>query len=119
MPRKKRPLSPLEKRRNDYRAWFDKCNPQETQVRDALKRAAKLIWSRQTLTEQNTEETRDHNGIGYGAFDAKFAGRLVNWKGTYTHKMANAACKMLRKYSRQLAEIKLAEEAQQCPIAQV
>lgn len=109
MPRTKRPKSPLEQQCDEIRAWFDKCDPTQTQVRDNIKRAVKLIWQRQTLAEQEAEETRDHNGIGFGAYDAQFAARIVNWKGMLTEKLAFAARKMIRKYAKQLAEIKLAE----------
>lgn len=105
-----RTKSPLNQRRDKIRAWFDSCDPKDTQVRDALKRAAKLIWQRQTLAEQDSEETHDHNSIGYGAYDAKFAARIVNWKGMLTEKMALAARKMLRKYALQLADIALRKE---------
>lgn len=100
-----RQKSPLNQKRDEIRAWFDNCDPAKTQVRDALKRAAKMIWQRQTIAEQDAEETQDHNGVGYGAYDAKFAARLVSWKGMFTERLAFRARKMLKKYARQLAEI--------------
>ena len=105
-----RPKSPLNQRTDDIRAWFDNCNPNTTQARDNIKRAAKLIWDRQTLAEQDSEETHDDNGIGYGAFDAKFAARIVHWNGTLTPRMAFAGRKMIRKYAKQLADIALRKE---------
>lgn len=107
MPRKK---SELNQRRDKIRDWFDACDPKDTQIRDALKRAAVTLWRRQTLAEQDAEETKDHNGIGYGAYDAKFAARLVNWQGMFTEKLAFAARKMLKKYAKQLAEIAIEKE---------
>jgi len=107
MPRAK---SPLNQKRDEIRAWFDSCDPKQTQVKDALKRAAKMIWDYQTLAEQEAGETKDHNGVGYGAYDAKFAARIVNWNGTLTDKLAFAARKMLRKYAKQLAGIVLRKE---------
>ena len=101
---------PLTIRTEAIRAWFDNCDPTQTQVRDALKRAAKLIWAYQTLDEQATATTKDHNGVGYNGVDSEFASRIVNWRGTLTPRMALAARKMLRKYARQLAGIKLREE---------
>lgn len=103
-------VSPVNKRRNEIRAWFDSCDPTTTQTKDALKRAAKMIWQRQTHAEQESATTTDHNNIGYGRYDAKFAFRIVHWNGTLTNQLAMAARKMLRKYARQLAEIKLSEE---------
>lgn len=102
-----RQKNPLNQRRDEIREWFANCDPVTTQTRDNLKRAAKLIWERQTFAEQDSETTTDDNGIGYNGFDAKFASRIVHWKGTLTVKMAMAARKMLRKYARQLAEIAL------------
>lgn len=106
-----RTKSLLNQRCDIIRDWFDNCDPTKTQTRDRLKKAANLIWQRQTLDEQEAGETRDHNGIGYGAFDVKFADRIVHWDGTITVKMAMAACKMLRKYSLQFADIALKREA--------
>lgn len=105
-----RTKNPINVKRDEIRAWFDSCDPTKTQTKDALKRAAKLIWNYQTLAEQATGETKDHNGVGYGAYDAKFAGRIVNWNGTLTDKLAFASRKMLRKYALQLASITLRKE---------
>ncbi len=102
-----RKKSELNHRRDEIRAWFKNCDPKETQVRDNLKRAAKLIWQRQTHQEQDSAKTIDHNGIGYNGYDADFASRIINWKGTLTEQMAFGARKMLKKYARQLADIAL------------
>ncbi len=102
---------PLNQKRDELRAWFDACDPTKTQVKDARKRSAKLIWERQTAAEQDSQETHDDNGIGYGAYDAKFAARIVKWNGMLTDKMAMAARKLLRKYAKQLADITLRKEA--------
>lgn len=110
MPRTKKPKSPLDQRRDEIRAWFDNCNPKQTQVRDKIKYAVKRIWQRQTIDEQNAGETRDANGVGFSGHDANFAARIVNWNGMLTEKLALAARNMIRKYARQLAEMKLAEE---------
>ena len=107
----KRKRNPVLVKRDQIRAWFDSCDPTTTQVKDALKRAAKMIWQRQTLSEQESITTIDDNGVGYNGYDADFASRIVNWKGTLTDKMAFAARKMLRKYARQLAGIALKKEA--------
>ncbi|KKL52401.1 hypothetical protein LCGC14_2285850 [marine sediment metagenome] len=103
----------LNQRRDRIRQWFANCDPKDTQVRDALKRAAKMIWERQTVAEQDAAVTTDDNGIGYNGYDAQFASRIINWKGTLTERMALGARKMLRKYARQLAEIALRREVQE------
>lgn len=108
-----RTKNPVTVKRDKIRAWFDACDPTQTQVKDALKRAAKMIWAYQTLTEQESATTTDDNGVGYNGYDADFAHRIVRWRGTLTDKMAMAARKMLRKYALQLAKIKLREEAAQ------
>ena len=107
MPRTK---SPLNQKRDEIRTWFDNCDTTQTQIKDALKRAAKMIWEYQTLAEQDSGATTDDNGVGYNGFDARFANRIVNWRGTLTDKMALAARKMLRKYALQLAGITLRKE---------
>jgi hypothetical protein len=107
----KRKRNPVNVKRDEIREWFDTCDPNTTRTRDALKRAAKMIWQRQTHAEQDAGQTIDDNGIGFNGYDADFASRIVKWKGTLTVKMAFAARKMLRKYARQLAEITLLQEA--------
>lgn len=102
-----RAKNPINEKRDEIRAWFDRCDTTTTQVKDALKRAAKMIWAYQTAAEQATATTTDDNGVGYSAFDAEFAYRIVNWQGTLTNKLALAARKMLRRYARQLAAITL------------
>lgn len=105
-----RTKSPLNTKRDEIRAWFDACDPTQTQTKDALKRAAKMVWEYQTLAEQESATTTDHNGVGYNGYDADFAARIVNWKGTLTNRLALAARKMLRKYAKQLASIALKKE---------
>ena len=102
---------PLTIRTELVRQWFKTCDPKATQVRDHLKRAANLIWQRQTFAEQDLVSTIDHNGIGYNGRDADFASRIINWRGTLSVKMAFAARKMLQKYAKQLADIALRKEA--------
>lgn len=109
-----RTKNPLNVKRDEIREWFKTCDPTTTQVKDALKRAAKMIWKYQTLAEQESATTTDHNGVGYSGYDADFAHRIVNWNGTLTDKMAMAARKMLKKYAKQLAGIALREEAKRC-----
>lgn len=70
-----------------------------------------MIWEYQTAAEQDSATTTDDNGVGYNGFDADFASRIINWKGTLTTRMAMAARKMLKKYAKQLAGIALRKEA--------
>jgi len=109
---------PLTIKTEQIKQWFESCNPEDTQVRDALKRAAKMIWQYQTHREQESATTIEHNGIGYNGYDADFASRLIHWRGTLPVKMAFSARKMLRKYARQLARISLRKETNQNLIVQ-
>ncbi len=112
MPRVK---SPLNVKRDEIRAWFSSCDPKQTQVKDALKRAAKLIWQYQTSQEQDSATTTDHNGVGYNKYDADFAHRITHWNGTLPDKLALGARTMLRKYAKQLAKIKIGRDAMRKP----
>ena len=106
-----RTKNPINVKRDEIRAWFDSCDHTQTQTKDALKRAAKMIWDYQTLTEQESATTIEDNGVGYNGHDADFAMRIVNWRGTLSDPMAKSARKMLRKYALQLAGITLRKEA--------
>lgn len=97
----------LEATTKEIKAWFERIDPETTQARDGLKKAAKIIWHRQTIKEQNTGRTLDLNGMGFNRYDAEFATRIVNWKGPITPFMALGARKMLKKYSKQIAIDKL------------
>lgn len=73
-----------------------------------LNRPLLRLWERQTPDERATHETRYQNARGFNAFDAEFAGAMVDkWReyGRFTPKQAAAVRKMLKKYRKQLAEI--------------
>lgn len=74
----------------------------------AVERALLAIWKFQTDAEQRTEETRDHNDIGFSAFHAKPAAYYVSQlKRGYklpASKMAKAR-NMMKRYWKQLLEI--------------
>ncbi len=92
----------------EIRHWFDtRCDYTRPDHRVALKRAALMIWKRQTWDEQEANDTKYENGKGFSGRDADFGGRIVIWQGVITERMGRAAQKMLRKYSRQIAEITL------------
>ncbi len=105
MPRKK---SPLNVKRDEIRKWFDDhCDINIHAHRAAIKRAAEMIFRRQTPDEQDTGETRWDNGVGFGAFDSDFGSRIAKWDGDITLKMAKGAKSMMKKYALQLAQIAL------------
>ena len=98
----------IKAKAKEIRAWFDsKCDYTLPEHRVALKRAAVMLWRRQTWDEQERNDTKYHNAKGYNGRDADFGGRIVLWQGLITERMAKAAQRMLRKYSRQIAEITL------------
>lgn len=84
----------------------------------AVMRGIVAIYKRQTDEEQSSEITREHNGIGFGAFDAQFMTSLAKQilsKGFLTQtQMAVGRNKIIR-YARQLASI--AEEREQKDIS--
>jgi hypothetical protein len=94
------------------REWFDStCDINLREHRAALKRAAKMIHSQQTNEEQDAGRTIALNRIGYNGRDGDFGGRIANWRGDITLRMAAGAKKMLRKYAKQIAKMKLKQLA--------
>jgi hypothetical protein len=74
----------------------------------ALIKPLKRLWDRQTASEQAMNETTDSNGVGFNAYDAPFAGRMIESFEQYknfTPRMAISIRKMLKKYRKQLVEI--------------
>jgi hypothetical protein len=70
------------------------------------------LWQRQTPQEQSGHSTTDRNDVGLNAYDAEFAGSLVEQylvKQQYEKNFSQAQCaalrKMLIKYRRQLTDI--------------
>lgn len=102
-----RTVNPLKLKEQEIRAWFRTCDPNNPEHRAALKRAAQMIFARQTAAEQAAEETHDLNGVGFSGRDANFGSRIAKWQGEITVRMAIGARSMLSHYARQLAEIKL------------
>ena len=45
----------------------------------AVERAMVAIWERQTRDEQETQDTRHHNGIGFSGWTAKSGTYFANW----------------------------------------
>jgi hypothetical protein len=74
----------------------------------ALCRAILAIYARQTASEQSTEQTHDHNNIGFTAFDAEimsdFAKKIQKY-GCLRGGQIPLAQKKMVKYWRQLRDI--------------
>ena len=45
----------------------------------AVERAMVAIWERQTADEQETQDTRHHNGIGFSGWTAKSGTYFARW----------------------------------------
>lgn len=97
----------IKAKADEIRGWFDTCDINKMAHKSALKRAAQMVLSRQTEREVAMEDTVELNGRGFNGLDGNFGTRIAKWRGNITVKMASGAKKMLRKYARQLAEIKL------------
>ena len=92
----------------EIRQWFDKCDIANPDHREALHRAAQMINSHQTATEQSAGKTIEYNRRGFNGQDGDFGGRIARWNGDITLRMAKGAKSMLRKYAVQLAKMTLA-----------
>lgn len=79
----------------------------------AVMRGIVAIYKRQTLDEQMAEHTTQHNGVGFGAFDAQFmsslAKQIMSGRTLTQTQMAVGRNKIVR-YAKQLASI--AEETE-------
>ena len=51
----------------------------------AVERAMVAIWERQTADEQETQDTRHHNGRGFAAWSARSGTYYANWVRSGRH----------------------------------
>jgi hypothetical protein len=73
-----------------------------------VSRALVAIYAKQTEEEQITDQTTEHNGVGFSGVDAGFCSSLAKWVisgKALTPKQLTAAYKIMPKYARQLARI--------------
>lgn len=73
----------------------------------AIERAILVIFSNQTLSEQNSNQTVSNNGIGFNSFDAPILSSFATQLQEGRHlsvKQLNIARKKIIKYSKQLLE---------------
>jgi hypothetical protein len=74
----------------------------------AVVRALKAIYALQTDQEKNAHTTREHNGVGFSAFDAPFLTDMVlslDRYGQLTPKQMAITRNKIKRYWRQLVEI--------------
>ncbi len=97
----------IRAKQTEIKTWWATCDITNPFHRQALLRAARMLYARQTADEQATHTTRNLNGRGFNGRDAEFGSRLAKWEGDLTLKAASGARSMLKKYSRQIAEMSL------------
>lgn len=97
----------LKNKEQEIRDWFsNKADPENFTHRQAILRAARMLYSRQTIAEQHGQHTNELNNVGFNQYDAGFGSRLARWsKPDIDSKTAKSAISMLKKYAKQLAEI--------------
>lgn len=81
----------------------------------AVERAVLAIYDRQTHDEQEVEDTRHRNGVGFASCHAHLGSYYAKWilAGRHlTGKHLDKARRMVRWYARQLSEIAQARAAQ-------
>lgn len=74
----------------------------------AVERGILAIYKYQTREEQNTESTREHNGVGFNAFDAEIMSGFAKWLEfgkKLSKKQFEIAQKKIVKYAGQLTRI--------------
>ena len=82
----------------------------------ALIRGLFAIFARQTADEQAGEDVKHNNGVGFTVQDAPFLSSLAlqfRTRGQLSPKQMECLRKMMPKYSRQLAEIAIANSKEQ------
>jgi len=93
------------------RKWFEECDTRNPPVRAHLLRAVKMIYDRQTSSEQMSSTTRVVNNIGFNSADAGYFSWVAQTFRTSIPNKVAVKCKFrMKKYARQLAEIALDNE---------
>lgn len=91
------------------RVWTEEEIKNLIQTNDiVLYRALLMLYDCQTVSEQATESTKEQNGIGFNAYDAKFltsVSEFLKKAGFLTDKQKYITRKKLVKYNRQLTRL--------------
>lgn len=95
-------------------------NPNPLFVNRVVGRALVALLERQTAGEQSSNETTEHNGVGFTGADARSGtmtakyfikhGTLLDWQRELWTKRNAAGASRLSKYHRQLNEIAAAKQ---------
>ena len=101
-------MSKVKEKSVEIRNWIENIfDPFNLKHRHAMMRAIRLIFEYQTMTEKQTEQTQLWNNVGFNGADAPFLSSLAKQSYPLTVKQASRAAKQMKKYSGQLAKIKL------------
>lgn len=87
----------------------------EQEIRDLIQTndtvlygALKKLYACQTADEQDSQETKEHNGVGFNGVDAPFLSNVAEFllkKGFLTDKQKFYVRKKLVKYNKQLTRL--------------
>ena len=96
-------------------------NPNRKYVETVVGRALVALLQRQTRSEQNANDTQEHNGVGFSGCDGRSGtltaksfvknGGLLDWQIKRWTKPAKNGYPRLPKYAKQLNEIALEKAA--------
>ena len=104
-------MDTLKEREAKVRQWFEECDTRNPETRKSLLRAVKMIYDRQTRSEQQSSTTHLDNGVGFNKPDASFFTFVAQTFHTSMPNRHAIKCKFrLKKYARQIAEIALDNE---------
>ena len=91
------------------RVWTEEEIGKLVQTNDTvLYRALKKLYDCQTADEQRSQETIEHNGVGFNGVDGKFLSSVAEFlikNGCLTAKQKVVVRKKLIKYTRQLTRL--------------
>jgi hypothetical protein len=85
-------------------------SPDPKKRRETVERAIIVLYARQTADEQNTDETRHNNGVGFTAADARrlsFVAKFLSNGGHLRDEKVLQYVPRVAKYTKQLATIAL------------
>jgi hypothetical protein len=94
------------------RLWLGSVDVSNAAERAEVIKALEAVAAGQTSAEFSQRQSREHNGRGFGKYDAQFGCELADKARRYgdlTYRQAAAVARMLMKYSRQIAEARIAE----------
>lgn len=93
----------------EKRVWTEEEIKELVQTNDqVLYGALKKLYACQTEDEQDSKETKEHNGVGFNGIDAPFLSSVAEFllsRGFLTDKQKMYTRKKLVKYNKQLTRL--------------